>query len=237
MAASNQSLEAITPEFVPKATYKKLFALKKETWPYLWEIGKNVAATCHPIGRGESGNNPPLLEVICLGYGEGWRDLPVLLGLLEEGWSCNVVAIEPTWSESGNAAKEFASQFIKDLRLSYSVREDEQGQSNQFTVTHNSNNNRACTIQVFGGTAEKWLQEKKAKYQPNSTHIVLAMCVLHLLSDWKATLGWFLDVALKPGGCILAGETPGSISAFDGDFRRLRDDDPWHRASGLPQLP
>lgn len=228
MAALNQSPEAITPEFAPKETYKKLFALREETWPHLFEIGKRVAAACQTMSEPERAKERAL-KVICLGYGEGWRDLPVLLGLLEQGWSCDVVAIEPTWNNAEGAAKQFARSFCETQHLPYCVSGSSES-DDQFIIKSVSDAARTCTIRVFNGTGEKWLEERGRYDGTNSVDIVLAMCVLHLLSDWKATLGWFLDDALKPGGCLVAGETPGSISAFDGDFRRLHGDDPWHRA-------
>jgi hypothetical protein len=232
MVHSDPLDDSLANPFASQATYKKLFQLKESTWPALWEVGKAVASAL-PVScvvENASGGSVEPLRVVCLGYGEGWRDLPILLALLERGCNCEVIAIEPTWSEQGAKAIRHASDFAARCGIELNVSEPATTEDHvAFTLT--GTNGCTCVIRVFEQTVEQWLATPANTASAESTiDYVIAMCVLHLLSDWKTSLGWFLDKALKPGGYLVAGETPGSISAFDGDFRRSPINDVWHNA-------
>lgn len=166
------------------------------------------------------------IRIACVGYGSGWRDLPVILALRDQlaesakrlGRSArpiHVLGIEPSWDKQSTYAGS-------DLQVTHS--------SSIFHYSATVYHGDGIHLEVVRMTVEQWIDGCRRENRSFRWDAVFALCVLHLLNDWKAALAFFLnDLAI--GGSFLFGSTPGSVSAFDGQFKHDlgHRDTPWER--------
>lgn len=208
-------------KFILEDIYKKAFPFDENTKKRLFEASRSMWIGLPFVEKHDS--EP--IQIACIGYGSGFRDLPALLALrevvremaLRRGVSprqIHVLAIEPNWDKQ----TQYAGSDLK---------EEPTPKAFYFGLPGEVFVEEGIRIELVRVSVEKWL-ELGFNFRWDA---VLSLCVLHLLDDWKSILAHFLT-NLNVGGVFVFGATPGSVSAFDGDFRALSPvgkEDSWWR--------
>ncbi len=102
------------------------------------------------------------------------------------------------------------------------------GDTHETWLCNGSRDQAGIKVEIVGQTAEAWI-ESQVKESVRQWDVVLACAVLHLLTDWKTTLDFFLR-NLTTNGIFMFVEATGNVGAFEGDFRSgVPADDTWSK--------
>jgi len=211
--------------FVLEKIYAKVFQLGEHEIDLLHRTARKLWTGYKFIK--EQSNEP--IRIASIGYGSGWRDLPILLALRDilkdhaqksgqPARLIHVLAIEPDWDKQA----EFSDGELEWHKPS-------QFDSNSDFTPVLIGIGDGIQIDLFKSRIETWMINRQKYASGQRWDAVMSFCVLHLLDDWKYTVDFFLK-ELKTGGAFLFSETPGSVNAFDGFFRNPpKAEDRWEQ--------
>lgn len=193
-------------EFLPHAVYVAIFGPSDNDQEELKGLAGQFAKELQRVFKAPDGRP---LRVLCVGYGSGRVDLPVLCAL-SDVFKCSVeaVALEPHWA-TGNpetVCKAPATEWFRKFGFVDSA-------AGKFL--RESDSSQRVSVTVIEETIEEWLDSGRGS-SPR-WDIALSFYTIHLFDDWKGSIAELLG-CLEPGGLLLLGETAGEVSAVDGHY-------------------